>query len=121
MEIFAFTQDTTVYFLPGNNHALIQGKSPNDYFRQRKYVNTKIINTNDIITMLDNISNTVTADDAYPDANLCCTMFSFIDDTDRTSYILDTGANRTILNDVRKFKVFHPCNGNVKGIRRSSV
>ena len=121
MDLFAFTQATTVYFLPGTNHALIQGKSHNDYFRQRNYVNTEIINTTDSIIILDNISNAVITEDTYPDANVCHTMFSFIDDTDRTSYILDTGSNRTILNDVRKFKVFHPCNGNIKGIRRSSV
>ena len=110
-----------VYSLPGTNHALIQGESSNGSFRQRKYVNTTVRSNTDIIRTLEKISNPVTTDNAYHDANLCCTPFSIKADTGSTSYFLYTGANHIIHNDVRYFKVFHPCNGNIKVIRGSNV
>ena len=109
-----------MYTLPGTNHPLIQGYSSNDYFCQWKYIYTTIYNSTDINSDLDNISNPVTANDAYPDANFRCTPFIFISDTDSTTYVINTGANHIILNDLRQFKVFHSCNGNVKGIGGSN-
>ena len=47
-------------------------------------------------------------------------MLSFIADTDSTSYFLDSGFNRIIINDVSQFKFFHPFNGNVKVIGGSN-
>ena len=120
MALFVLDQDINMYSLPGTNHALIKGESSSDSFRQRKYFNTKIRNTNDSTTTLDNIDNPVTADDAYPDTNLRRTLFRFISYTRSTSYILDTGVNPIVLNDVRKFKVFHPCKGNIKCIGGSN-
>ena len=121
MDLFAFSQATIVYSLPGTNHALIQLESSNGSFRQCKYVDTVFINTPDSISALDNITNPFTADDAYPDTNLCCTPFSFIADTNSNSYVLDTGANNIILNYSRQFKFFHHCNGNVKGFVGSNI
>ena len=113
---FIYAQAATVYSLPETDHSLIQGESYNGSLRQRKYINTAIRNTTDSISDLDNIANPFTAENAYPDANLCCTLFIFIDDTGSTSYVLGTGSNRIILNYVRQFKLFHPCKVNVKGI-----
>jgi hypothetical protein len=42
--------------------------------------------------------------------------YCFIADTDSVPYVLDTGANRVILNDVKLLKEFQPCTGSVKGI-----
>ena len=121
MTLFVFVQATTVYSLPGTNHALIQGEYSNDSLRQCKYINTAIHNNFDSISLLENIANPVTADNDYPDANVRCTPFSFIADTDSTSYVLTNGDNNIILNYVRQFKVFHTCNGNVKGIGLSNI
>ena len=85
MSLFAFAQATTVYPLPGTNHALIQVEYSDYFFCQCNYVNTAICNTTDIISALDNIANPVIAYNAYPDANLRCTPFSFMADTDSTS------------------------------------
>ena len=54
-----------MYSLPRNNDTLILGESSNDYFCQHKYINTAIFNSNDSISSLDNISNTVTADNEH--------------------------------------------------------
>ena len=116
MDLSTFYQANNVYYLPGTNHALTQGEFSNDYFCQRKYVNISILNTTGIISALENIANPVTTDDTYSGSNLRCTPFSFIADTDSTSYVLTNGDNNIILNYVRQFKVFHTCNGNVKGI-----
>ena len=121
MGLFVFAQATTLYSLPVHNHSLIQGEYSNESFRQGKYVKTAICNTTDIVSVIGNISNTFTADNAYPYENLRRTTFSFLFDTDSTSYVLDTGANRIILNDLRQFKVSHPCNVNVKIIGGSNV
>ena len=64
MYLFMFGQATTVYSLPGHNHAVIQGEYSNDSFLQFKYVKTIICNTNDSISIILNISNPFTADDA---------------------------------------------------------
>ena len=116
MDIFALNQSATVYSFPGTNHDLIQGESSNNSFRQLNYVNMATRNTTDSISPLDNISNPVTANNAYPDEKLRLTPFSSIYDTDSTSYVVGTGANCIILNDLIQFKVLHPCNINVKGI-----
>ena len=116
MDLSTFYQANNVYYLPGTNHALTQGEFSNDYFCQRKYVNISILNTTDIISALENIANPVTTDDTYSGSNLRCTPFSFIADTNSTSYVLNTGSNIIILNDIRHFKVFHLFNGNIKVI-----
>ena len=121
MDLFVFAQATIVYYLPGTTHALIQGESSNDSFCQCKYINTVICNNAYSISNLDNIPNTVTTDDVYLDANLLFTLFSFISDTNSTSYFLDPGSNHIIINDVRQFKVFQPCNSNAKDVVGSNV
>ena len=114
MALFAFAQATNVNSLPGTNHNLIQTGSSNDSFNKLKYVNPKNFNTNNSIDALENISNPFTADDDYLVTNLRYTMFSFISDTDSTLLVLDTEINRIILNNLRQFNVFHPCNENIK-------
>ena len=121
MTLFVFAQVATVYSLTGTNHSLIQGEYSNDSFRQRKYVNTAVINNTDSISNLEKNSNQVTEDDAYPDENLGHALFISIADTGITSHVLNTGDNHIILNDVRQFKVSHTCNGNIKGVGRSNV
>ena len=64
MSLFLFSQATIVYSLPVTNHYLFIVESSNDSFRQRKYGNTSIRNTNDIIIALDNIDNQVSANDS---------------------------------------------------------
>ena len=53
-----------MYSLPVTNHYLVIVESSNDSFRQRKYGNMSIRNTNDIIIALDNIDNQVSANDS---------------------------------------------------------
>ena len=121
MDLFAFSQATTVYSLHGTNNYLIQGEPYNDTSRKRTNVNTAIRNTTDSISAIDNIANPVTDNNAYPDENLFRTPFSFISDINSNSYVFNTGANHIIINDLRQFKVFHSCNGNVKVVGGSNV
>ena len=47
--------------------------------------------------------------------------YCFIADTDSVSYVMDTGANRIIVNDVKHLKGLIPSNDKVKGIGGSCV
>ena len=107
--------------LPETNHDIIQGESYNNSFRQCKYVNSEICNNTYIIIALDNFSNRVTDNNAYPDTKLRRIPSIFIYDINITSYVLNTEANHIILNDIRQFKDSHPCKSNVKGIGGSNV
>ena len=62
-------------------------------------INTSTHNNINIISSLDNISNQVPSDNAYPDANLRCNLFSFVADIGSTSYVIDTGDICIILNN----------------------
>jgi hypothetical protein len=51
-----------------------------------------------------------------PDAKLKNLPYCFIADTDSVTYVLDTGANRLIINNAKLFAKFAASNGRVKGI-----
>ena len=81
----------------------------------------EICNTTDVISALENMSNQVTANYSYLDANLSLTLLNFTAGTHSNSYVLDAGDDHIILNDIRQFQVFHLCNGNVKVLGVSNV
>jgi hypothetical protein len=56
-----------------------------------------------------------------PDAKLRCLPYCFVADTDSIPFVLDTGANRMIINNVKLFKHFKSRKGNVKGIGGAPV
>ena len=102
---------TNVYAISGSNHVMIRGKTSGDSVRQQKYVDTIV--TNASMTNPLNIPETLNEDvprdiKRHP----CC----FVADTDSVRYILDTGANRIIVNNARLMYGYKPATAQIKGI-----
>lgn len=112
----------TYYHIPGSNHAFIKGATSLDQSRQEKYVKTILDNANK-----QNPANTCTNGNKCP----CHINTSpipppasndnnepriFIADTDSLNIIIDTGANRVIVNDAKQLKNFKAKDISVKGI-----
>ena len=96
--------------IPGTNHVFIKREGSSDLSCQRKYINTIIEKLND-----DHNDATVLASKFKSDANtktlsspsissvrgLPQEPYCFVIDKDCVPYVIDTGANRIIVNDTR--------------------
>ena len=102
------TEET--YRLPGSNHAIIAGMASNDLTRQHSYVDT-VINASTQVGVPHVITNTDPRMVSREDHPRC-----FVADTDSVRFVLDTGANHTIVNDARHVYGYEPTRGKVKGI-----
>jgi hypothetical protein len=108
--LFALAQPASIFALPGTNHVLVNEPSL-DSFRQQALQTT----------VVDNITRAVpassfalpTTDDAK---SLPTTPYCFAFDTDSVPYVLDTGANRMIVNNPKLLRDFRPTQGGVKGV-----
>jgi hypothetical protein len=91
---------TVVYSMPGSPHALVT-ESSLDSFRQGSLQRTVV--SNEVSRGTDDIAMPTNPDDAGPpedpDESLANQPFAFISDTDSVEYLLDTGANRFIVNN----------------------
>jgi hypothetical protein len=103
-----------MYALPGTNHAITNEPS-NDSLRQQQYVQTVINNMATSHTDTGAYCLPVNATAAL-DPNLRSKPHCFIADTDSIGCILDTGANRVIVNNAKLFKSFKPQKGTVLGV-----
>jgi hypothetical protein len=118
LSVLASNAVQNTYALPGTNHALVSNQPSRDSYRQQSYVQTAISNMT---------SNPVTDEptgmpaNAAPDEHRRNTPYCFIADTDSTPYIVDSGANRVILNDAKLFKSFKAQRGAVKGVGGNPV
>ena len=113
-----FTQfGPTSYAIEGTNYALVNDAPSLDATRQTAYLQT-------ISSQLR--SHPEPSSDFFPagdftsrpklDPTLRCTPISFVADTDSDAYILDTGANRFIINDACLFLKLISTKSKVKGI-----
>ena len=123
--VITFTkQSYQVHALPNTNHALINEPSK-DVMRQRAYVNTIIRNVTQQHHCDNNLAFGAQAhsnnDNVNDDKQLRNTPHCFIADTDSQTYLLDTGANRFIVNNVKLLNEFNPVRASVKGINGTSV
>jgi hypothetical protein len=124
LSLLAFNTNSvpTIYSLPRTNPALISTETSNDPSRQHAFVQTVIDNTVTSHTTIDDDETTINhAANATNDEILRQQPFCFIANTDSVPYVLDTGANRIILNGAKLFKDFQAKAGNVTGIGGSPV
>ena len=92
--------------MPGSNHVLIKGHALSDISRHRKYINKIITKLNNNTTATDNASSTSDIDITSTKSKtnigrLSQDPYCFIVDTDDISFIIDTGANRIVVNDTK--------------------
>lgn len=125
LSLFALSAATTptVHSLPGGKYAFISGRTSLDKTRQEGYIRTVIQQAVDSVP-----SPNDTAPHAMPtDANvplddpIASRPFCFVADTDSFPFVLDSGANRFIVNDATLFRTFEKQNGHVKGIGGKTV
>ena len=119
-----FGHAKTVYAVPGTNHVMISGETSKDIYRQKAYVNTMVKN---IVSQCDT-ANAFRAnippnheEQSHPTHKINQLPHCFVADTDSIGFVLDTGANRVIVNDASLFKQYKSLDGNVKGIRSNLV
>ena len=105
--------------LPGTNYALIQ-ESLLDTFRKRSLQRTVISQTTSPFNV-DLNSIALNADDVQPEPSLCQETFYFIYDTNSTSFVINTGANRVIVKDIKLLHNFQACSGGVKEVGGNPV
>ena len=60
-------------------------------------------------------------DEPVPDNELCSTPYLFVADTDSVPYLIDTAANRVIVNNIKLLSNFKAIRGGVKGVVGTSV
>jgi hypothetical protein len=117
--ILAFGVIPATYSLPGTQHViLVAGEHSNDTSRQRAYANTVIDHTVSAHTDTYTLGATNQADDATTttEEKLHKIPYWFVADTESVPHVLDTGANRIILNDAKLFTKFTPSKGRIQGI-----
>ena len=115
------TNESSYFALPGCDFALVSNPSPDDVYSDYFQESMKHKAVNSIV------SSNSTTDDAYdgpiclpadstPDASLKSTPTAFVVDTDSSAYLLDTGANRVIVNDRSLLQNFTLGREGVKGL-----
>ena len=97
------------YELPGSNHAIVAGETSNDLTQQHLYVHT-VINASKSVDVPHIMTNT------EPQATSQDCPHCFVADTDSVGFVLDTGANHTIINDARHVYGYKLTRAKVKGI-----
>ena len=119
--LYLFSATPSVHAVPGTNHVLFKGHTSLDKTRQHKYVDTiinKLEKDNNIITK--SASNTISEAAALPSPlstrGLQQEPYCFVVDTDSIPYIIDTGANRIIVNDARHLQDLVATSDKIKGI-----
>ena len=117
--LLLFCQSSSVVSLPGTKYALIQ-ESLLDTFRKRSLQRTVISQTTSPFNV-DLNSIALNADDVQPEPSLCQEPFYFIYDTNSTSFVINTGANRVIVKDIKLLHNFQACSGGVKEVGGNSV
>lgn len=102
------------------NHLMIKGDSSTDTFKQQQYIQTIIdgINNQSENTIPTFTSGPVhcLSQDNVDTSNLNQTPYCFITDTDSIPYVIDTGANRIIVNDIKLLHNITATSDKVKGI-----
>jgi hypothetical protein len=106
--------------LPGTNHAILfNGKPSLDVHRQQCYVETIVNNS---ITASEGSGHYYASPaNVSPDLLLTAEPYCFVADTDSFPFLINTGANRFIVNSWSLFTSFKPQSGLVKGIGGTPV
>ena len=115
--LFGQLDSSQVYALPGTTHALVPQTSL-DITRQDQLIRTSI----EAVTGVNhNTSTTVDRPEPAPNEDLSNEPFCFIADTDSAEWLVDTGANRFIVNRKELLRDFRSVKGGIKGIGGAST
>ena len=120
-----FNCTTQVYSMPGTNHVFVEGHRSNDIGRQNKYIKTivdgfhrhsKDTFASDTTDDNNKDGNTLRNTTSSHENNINMQPFCFIADTDSIPFVIDTGANRIIVNDAKLLTNISPSRDKVKGV-----
>jgi hypothetical protein len=117
----SFVGTSTVHSLPGTNYAIISDSTSLDKTRQHQYVDTVIQQA--VGSALNPGTPTAMPSDTTRASHesILSLPFCFVADTNSFPFVLDSGANRFIVNDATLFRSFNKQDGLVKGIGGKSV
>ena len=111
---FIFQLPTTIYAIPGTNYSIVKGDPSRDTSRQLKYAKTVIDQT--LSSNSIDIYPSIPTIPKAPPPGIRNDPICFIADTDSVNYIIDTGANRIILNDCSLISNLQITRDKIKGI-----
>jgi hypothetical protein len=111
----------TVHSLPGTNYAITSDRLSLDNARQHRYVDTIIRQAVDSARTTGAPSAMSSEANSLLDQSVLSLPFCFVADTDSFPFVLDSGANRFIVNNATLFRSFNKQDGLVKGIGGKSV
>lgn len=121
LPLFFFKQSDATFSVPGTNYALIPGSKSLDTTKQQKYVNNIISaasrQSSDAASPLDTPHSTTSS--VSPPLRI--EPVGFIADTDSTAYVIDTGANKIVVNDARLLTNLKITKAKIKGIGGKSI
>ena len=124
LPLFLFKQSQAVHIVQGTSYALVKGDQSLDISRQQKYVNS-LIDQLDTINSEENqnlaLVTTQSVPKSTPTSLLRQDPVSFIADTDSVLYIIDTGANRIVVNDARLLTNLKISSSAIKGIGGKTI
>ena len=87
-------------------------------FRQQDLQETVISNT---VSSVTTVATPSLDDEPVPDNELRFTSYLFVADTDSVPYLINTTANRVIVNNIKLLSNFKAIRGGVKGVGGTSV
>ena len=118
--LYFFSIPPTAHALPGTNHVLVHDQSSLDLHRQQNYVNTIVSNLKETTCNIapPTVCNSVTSStgDTKPTFPINNEPHCFLVDTDSIPFVIDSGANRIIVNDVRLLSAMKHTSDKIKGI-----
>ena len=115
--LLCIKQTQAVHVLPNSSFGMIQGECSSNISQQRSYIRSAInasTTVNQHHPVISNVSSS-------PDASIRNEPICFITDSDSVHYVVDTGANRIIVNDARLLTRFTPSSSNIKGVGGTKV
>ena len=103
------------YAIPGSNFAILTGEASRDTTRQMGHVQTAIEQC------ADGIPIALAGNSPKKEKQINNGPHCLVADTDSIDFVLDTGANRIIVNDMKLLTDFSLSKGTVKGINGDAV
>jgi hypothetical protein len=119
--VLPFATIPSVHSLPGTNYAIVSGRTSLDKARQFQSIDTVIRQVVASVRTTDTPAAMSSETSKAPSEPPLSLPFCFVADTDSFPFILDSGANRFIINDATLFRSFTKQDGLVKGIGGKSV
>jgi hypothetical protein len=98
-----FVAAPTVHSLPGTSYAIISGRASLDKTRQHQHINTVIQQIVKSVRTPEPSSAMSSKANWLPDKSPLSLPFCFVADTDSFPFVLDSGANRFIINNASLF------------------